>query len=135
MRLRRETGDWTIKFSRIAPSESAYQLKTEQLPTGLSAEDFVGTVLELADYERVSGSDGITPISKTLAPITTPVIEHVATDYNIHYVELHFTVDSNLGIGLFYNPENGKLSNDYDSIKDKDESSDDSGSGGGTAGK
>lgn len=48
MRLRRETGDFSIKIN-YTDSTSAYD-NAESIPAGLSAEDLIGTVVEF--YEK-----------------------------------------------------------------------------------
>ena len=67
MRLRRETGDFSINME-VGPGAAVYR---KQLPKGLSAEDFIGVLVNQSMTVVPAGSD--TPVTTTFMAVVSVV--------------------------------------------------------------
>lgn len=102
MRLRRETGDWTIKVNVDDPSAQP-KLLTSQLPKGLSAEDFIGVIFQI-ESASISGY-------KTIAE---------AYDFTGEPYSVRIALGNTKGMQLYYDRRSGHLSfdeNDFDPVE------------------
>jgi hypothetical protein len=74
MRLRRETGDFSINME-VGPGAAKY---SKQLPKGLSAEDFIGAIVNMSMTVIPAGSD--TPVTTTIIGVASAVQTTTAND-------------------------------------------------------
>lgn len=74
MRLRRETGDFSINME-VGPGAAKY---SKQLPKGLSAEDFIGAIVSTSMTVIPAGSD--TPVTTTTIGVVYAVLTTTAND-------------------------------------------------------
>lgn len=93
MRLRRETGDFSINMD-VSPGAAEYK---QQLPKGLSAEDFIGVLVNLSTTMTPMGSD--TPITRNILGVILSV------DTNDKNDDILVTVDERTT--LIYSPVTG----------------------------
>lgn len=74
MRLRREAGDFSINME-AGPGAAKY---SKQLPKGLSAEDFIGAIVNTSMTMIPAGSD--TPVTTTTIGVVSTVLTTTAND-------------------------------------------------------
>lgn len=111
MRLRRETGDFSIKVHKVqVDGDATVTFTPAKLPAGLSQEDFIGAVVNVVIDTTWSGEGGAPDEtdheeSVTIVICTSDMINHKS---GTGYYQL-MTMGANNMTDILYNKETGAL--------------------------
>ena len=113
MRLRRETGDFSINVHKVqVDGDTTFTFTPAKLPAGLSQEDFIGAVVNVVIDSTYSGEGGEPDV--TTHEESVSVVIGTSDRINNQSVAGYFqliTMGANNMITILYNKETGALAN------------------------
>lgn len=112
MRLRRETGDWTIKVKTLTfdldKNRVSLTFENAYLPKGLTSEDFVGAIVESPAYDMKSIPASPTPLDGVMRTTVTDAVDINGLAYSTVFMLSKMLAETE----VYYDRRTGKISTD-----------------------